>query len=107
LQGCLRITRSPLNYHHINKSYWNVYAPQILKTGARNIRYNLTFLVKKGRKLWKKHLWPILEPLVGVPDKKAADKQKRKDAADARKARGDGNKKTTKRKGSEFRDHDD
>jgi len=64
-------------------SYWNVYAPQSLKTAARNIRYNLTFLQKKFRKAWKKQIWPHLEPFFGVP--KGAGKQKREDAAEARK----------------------
>lgn len=63
--------------------YWNVYAPQALKTAARNVRYNLTFLFKKGKRMWKKYVWPILEPIFGVPDGGAA--QKRRDAAEARK----------------------
>jgi len=64
-------------------SYWNVYAPQSLKTAARNIRYNLTFLQKKFRKAWKKQIWPHLQPFFGVP--KGAEKQKREDAAEAKK----------------------
>ena len=89
-------------------SYWNVYAPQQLKTAARNIRYNLTFLHKKLHKVWKKHVWPILEPIIGVP--KGSEKQKRKDAADARErkraAQGAGGSGAagTRRRSSEFRD---
>lgn len=84
-------------------SYWNVYAPQSLKTAARNIRYNLTFLRKNLRKVWKKHIYPLLEPIIGAPGN--AEKQKRKDAAEARKRKqtrsgGSG----TKRRSSEFRD---
>lgn len=66
-------------------SYWNVYAPQSLKTAARNVRYNLTFLQKKILKAWKRQIWPHLEPFFGVP--KGAEKQKRQDAAEARKRR--------------------
>jgi len=67
--------------------YWNRYAPQPLKTAARNVRYNLTFLLKKFKKVWKRQIWPILEPLFGVPDPKAAARQKRKDAQEARERR--------------------
>mmetsp|Transcript_42571 Transcript_42571/g.102970 ORF Transcript_42571/g.102970 Transcript_42571/m.102970 type:complete len:322 (-) Transcript_42571:149-1114(-) len=91
-------------------SYWNVYAPQVLKTGARNIRYNLTFLQKKVFKAWKKHIWPTLEPIFGVP--KGSEKQKRADAAEARRRRqatsgggsgsGSGGAKT--RRSAQFRD---
>jgi hypothetical protein len=87
-------------------SYWNVYAPQILKTGARNIRYNFTFLQKKLRRVWKKYIWPALEPIFGVP--KGAKKQKREDAAEARRHKkatsGDGGPKP-RRSGPQFRDN--
>jgi hypothetical protein len=86
------------------QGYWNVYAPQPLKTGARNIRYNVTFLFKRGKKIWKKHVWPLLEPVFGVP--KGGDKQKRKDKEDARKQR-PGAPKGTKRKNKDFRDEED
>ena len=56
------------------------HAPQIAKTAARNMRHNLTFLYKKLRTVFKKQIWPHLEPLFGVPDEKAARAQKRKDA---------------------------
>jgi hypothetical protein len=45
--------------------YWNRYAPQILKTYFRNARYNLTSLYKRGSKIWKKKIWPLLEPVFG------------------------------------------
>ena len=45
--------------------YWNRYAPQQLKTAFRNVRYNLTFLYKRGSKIWKKKIWPMLEPIFG------------------------------------------
>uniref|UniRef100_A0A7S4AQK4 Uncharacterized protein n=1 Tax=Pseudo-nitzschia australis TaxID=44445 RepID=A0A7S4AQK4_9STRA len=64
-------------------SYWNVYAPQQAKTAARNIRYNLTFLHKKIHKIIWKKIWPHLQPFLGVPA--GAEKQKRKDRADAQK----------------------
>ena len=82
--------------------YWNRYAPQVLKTAARNIRYNLTFVYKKFQKVWKKTLWPALEPFFGVP--KGAEKQKRKDAKLARERRaGDG----TRRRNKDYRDDED
>lgn len=81
--------------------YWNRYAPQPAKTAARNIRYNLTFLLKKGRKVWKKNVWPALEPFFGVP--KGAEKQKRKDAKEARARKGP-SKEGTRRKSKDFRD---
>lgn len=84
-------------------SYWNVYAPQPIKTGARNIRYNLLFVKKKFLKAWKKHIWPTLEPFLGVP--KGADKQKREDAAKARKAKSSSTGSAgTRRRSAEFRD---
>jgi hypothetical protein len=83
--------------------YWNRYAPQPLKTAARNMRYNFSFLYKKLRKAWKKQVWPHLEPFLGVPDKRAAEKQKRKDAADARKRRA-GSSAGTRRKNTDYRD---
>lgn len=45
--------------------YWNRYAPQPLKTAFRNVRYNLSFLYKRGYKIWKKKIWPVLEPVFG------------------------------------------
>lgn len=84
------------------EQYWNRYAPQVLKTAFRNIRYNLTFLVKKGKKVWKKHVWPMMEPIFGVPDGAAA--QKRQDAADARKRNPGAGKKTAKRRNKDYRD---
>jgi hypothetical protein len=88
-------------------AYWNVYAPQTLKTAARNIRYNFAYLHKKLHKAWKKTIWPYLEPIFGVP--KGAAKQKREDAAGARKAKqqsASGGSRTagTRRKKAEFRD---
>lgn len=85
------------------EQYWNVYAPQPLKTAFRNIRYNLNTLRKKFRKVWKKTVWPALEPFFGVP--KGVEKQKREDAKAARDAR----KKTTgtKRKNTDFRDEEE
>jgi hypothetical protein len=90
-------------------SYWNVYAPQLLKTGARNIRYNLAFLQKKGHKVWKKSVWPMLEPYFGVP--KGAQAQKRKDSAEARKrqdsASSGGSSSGRRRKNTDFRDEEE
>jgi hypothetical protein len=89
------------------QQYWNRHAPQPLKTAFRNIRYNLTYLYKKGRRLYRKHVWPMLEPIFGVP--KGAEAQKRKDAAEARKRRaqqqrGAGTESGGRRKHKDFRD---
>lgn len=80
---------------------FNLYAPQIVKTGARNVRHNLGFLYKRGRRLWKKHVWPLLEPIFGVPKGGAA--QKRKDAQEARQ-RKTGQSGGRRKKNTEFRD---
>ena len=84
---------------------WNRYAPQLLKTAARNARYNLTTVYKKGYKIWKRSVWPKLEPILGVPE--GAEKQKRQDAAAAarkRRAANSGPTMTTRRKNRDYRD---
>jgi hypothetical protein len=84
-------------------SYWNVYAPQPIKTGVRNIRHNLLFVRKKFLKAWKKHIWPTLEPFFGVP--KGTEKQKRQDSAEARKRKSSTSGAAgTRRRSAEFRD---
>ena len=84
---------------------FDLYAPAIVKTGARNMRHNFGFLYKQGSKAWKKTVWPILEPYLGVPDAKKARQQKLKDKKDAEKRK----KEATgqRRKSAEFRDEDD
>lgn len=77
---------------------WLKHAPQLLKTGVRNAKHNFGFLYKKGRKVWRKKVWPVLEPFLGVPD--GASKQKRKDAREARARKGG-------RKNREYRDEED
>lgn len=74
---------------------FNRYAPQKVKIATRNIKYNLSTLHKKGKKVWKKHVWPVLEPVFGVPDGAAA--QKRQDRADAKDKRGRRKKNTEHR----------
>mmetsp|Transcript_26404 Transcript_26404/g.49074 ORF Transcript_26404/g.49074 Transcript_26404/m.49074 type:complete len:311 (-) Transcript_26404:61-993(-) len=81
---------------------WNKYAPQFAKTGARNMKHNFTFLYKKVRAVWKKKVWPVIEPYFGVPDAKAARAQKRKDAQAANAAKPGRRKKNT-----EYRDDPD
>eukprot|EP00560_Eucampia_antarctica_P006141 CAMPEP_0197823272 /NCGR_PEP_ID=MMETSP1437-20131217/584_1 /TAXON_ID=49252 ORGANISM="Eucampia antarctica, Strain CCMP1452" /NCGR_SAMPLE_ID=MMETSP1437 /ASSEMBLY_ACC=CAM_ASM_001096 /LENGTH=311 /DNA_ID=CAMNT_0043422333 /DNA_START=187 /DNA_END=1122 /DNA_ORIENTATION=- len=78
-------------------------APQQLKTAIRNVRYNLNTILNKGKKIWKKKIWPQLEPLFGVPDEKAAAAQKRKDKKEAMEKKGQGRR----RKNTEFRDEED
>jgi hypothetical protein len=85
--------------------HWNKHAPQVLKTAFRNIRYNLTTLYKKGHKIWRKKVWPYLEPVFGVP--KGAEKQKRQDAAEARKRQRTSGSSTTRRKNRDFRDDEE
>lgn len=80
---------------------FNIYAPQPIKTATRNIQYNVGKLVKKFKRAWKKTLWPMLEPLFGVP--KGGSAQKRKDAQEARQRRA-GSSKGTRRKNTEYRD---
>jgi hypothetical protein len=87
------------------QQYWNRYSPQFLKTAFRNIRYNLTFLVKKGRKLWKRRLWPLLEPIFGVPD--GAEAQKRQDAARARQRKQKASSSSSRRRNTDFRDDEE
>merc|ERR1712032_663358 len=82
-------------FKKVNKR-WNLHAPQVLKTAARNMYYNFSALSRKGKKLWKKTIWPVLEPFFGVPKGSAA--QKRKDARDARKK---------KKRPNDFRDEDE
>lgn len=81
------------------------HAPAIVKTGARNMRHNFGFVYKKGYTLWKKQVWPVLQPYLGVPDAKAARKQKLQDKKDAerrkKEARGQ------RGRSAEFRDDDE
>lgn len=71
---------------------YDMHAPPVVKKYGRNVSYNLNTLYRKGRVVWKKTLWPILEPVFGVPDGGAA--QKRKDQMDS-KNRGGRRKKNT------------
>jgi len=81
------------------------HAPAIIKTGARNMRHNFGFIYKKGYALWKKQVWPVLQPYLGVPDAKTARKQKLQDKKDAerrkKEARGQ------RGRSAEFRDDDE
>jgi len=89
------------------QQYWNKYAPVEVRSRVRNIKYNLTTVYKKGRKLWKKHIWPLLEPFLGVPDERTAAKQKRQDAKMAqekKRATQGGSSSSTRRKSTDYRD---
>jgi hypothetical protein len=84
------------------------HAPAVVKTGVRNMRNNLGFVYKKAHKAWKKQVWPILQPYLGVPDEKEARRQKMKDKREAekmKKARS-GNS-GGRRKSAEFRDEEE
>lgn len=65
---------------------FNKRAPQSIKTAARNINFNVSKLYRKGRVVWKKKVWPSLEPFFGVPD--GAKAQKKKDREEAKKKEG-------------------
>ncbi|KAL3777771.1 hypothetical protein ACHAWO_004850 [Cyclotella atomus] len=88
------------------QSQFNKHAPAVVKTGVRNMQHNLGFVYKKVHKTWKKQVWPILQPYLGVPDEKEARRQKLKDKREAEKR-----KKATsgrgRRKSAEFRDEED
>jgi len=71
-------------YEYLGKQ-WMKHAPSVIKTGARNARQNFKLLYRKGHKIWKKNVWPTLEPFFGVPQGGAAQKRKDKEAARARK----------------------
>mmetsp|Transcript_27216 Transcript_27216/g.41397 ORF Transcript_27216/g.41397 Transcript_27216/m.41397 type:complete len:330 (+) Transcript_27216:166-1155(+) len=81
---------------------FQTYAPQPVKTAVRNVQYNVGKLKKKGRKIFKKKVWPLLEPIFGVPEGAAA--QKRKDAKAARDRKNKASGTGRRRKNTEFRD---
>lgn len=91
--------------HEVLSKQFDRHAPAIVKTGARNIRHNFGFLHKKGHQLWKKKVWPVLQPYLGVPDAKAARKQKLQDKKDADRRKKDAT--GQRRKSHDFRDDDD
>jgi len=83
------------------------YAPQPVKTAIRNMQFNVGKLYRKFRRVWKKTLWPLVEPIFGVPDGSAA--QKRQDAKEFREKKrknsgGSGGGGGRRRKNTEFRD---
>jgi hypothetical protein len=98
----LALEQLQMTYRDYVLTNWNKYAPQALKTAARNIRYNMTFLHKRLHKIWKRKVWPWLEPIFGVPKGSAA--QKREDARKARERLVKQGGKKTRRRSSEFRD---
>lgn len=81
------------------------HAPAIVKTGARNMRHNLGFVYKKGYTAWKKQVWPILQPYLGVPDAKTARKQKLMDKKEAEKRKKEA--RGQRGRSAEFRDEDE
>ena len=62
---------------------FDAHAPRPVKNAYRNAKYNIMGLYKKGNKVWRKQIWPVLQPYVGVPDERTAREQKRKDARQA------------------------
>jgi len=84
---------------------FNKHAPAIVKTGVRNMRHNFGFVYKRGMKVWKKQVWPVLQPYLGTPSSADVRKQKLKDKKEYEKRK----KEQTgqRRKSAEFRDEDD
>jgi len=80
---------------------FDTYAPVALKNAARNAKFNISKIYRKGKIVWRKKIWPLLEPIFGVPDGGAA--QKRKDKMDAM------NKKTQgrRKKNTDYRDEEE
>jgi len=80
---------------------FNKYAPQAVQQGVYNAKMKFTKYYRKGKIIWRKKLWPVLEPYFGVPEGTAA--QKRKDRQDAinKKKSGSGGR---RRKTEEYRD---
>uniref|UniRef100_A0A7S3P3J9 Uncharacterized protein n=1 Tax=Amphora coffeiformis TaxID=265554 RepID=A0A7S3P3J9_9STRA len=91
-------------YSYWIQHVWNRYAPVQLRTAARNVKYNFTKIYKKGTKIWKKQIWPVLEPYIGVPDERTAAKQKRMDAEEAKRRRAEQAGPGRRRKNKDFRD---
>lgn len=69
---------------------WNSHAPKPLKRAAKNAKGNFSRIYRKSRILWKKSVWPVLEPFLGVP--KGGDKRKRDDRRKANNAKKRGRK---------------
>ena len=91
-------------YSYWIQHVWNRYAPVQLRTAARNAKYNFNKVYKKVTKVWKKQIWPVLQPYIGVPDERTAAKQKRMDAEEAQKRRADQAGPGRRRKNKDFRD---
>jgi len=85
----------------IDKQF-TTYAPKFLRQRVRNVRYNLNKLYRKGKRIWKKTVWPLLEPIFGVP--KGGSAQKRKDRKDYSNEKNKNKNKGGKHK---FRDEDE
>ena len=77
-------------------------APSALVQASDNFYYNVGGLVRPAIKYWKKSVWPVLRPLVALPDAKEAKKQME---ADKKKY---GKKRSGKKsKSGDFRDEED
>ena len=87
------------------QKYWNVYMPIWIRTRMRNVKYNLLYLYKQGRKIWRKYIWPnLLEPIFGIPDAKTAAQQKRQDAKRAEQQQRSSSSSKTRRRNTDYRD---
>jgi hypothetical protein len=84
------------------KKYYRRNAPSQVVQATDNIYYNVGGLVAQGKKVWKKSVWPVLKPLIAIPDEKEAKKQKLKD-----KKKYGAKPKGRRKKNSEFRDEEE
>jgi len=84
-------------YTWVNKEF-RKHAPRPVRTAVSNAYYNGQYVIKRGRKIWKKYLAPHL----GVPTAAEAEAQKRKD-------RKEGGSRKKKKKGGKhaYRDEEE
>lgn len=97
----LALAELDVHVKNMKKYYRRNFPAQIVQAGD-NIYYNVGGLVQQGKKVWRKTIWPVLKPLIAIPDEKEAKKQKMKDKKKY------GKKPTGRRKkNSEFRDEEE
>eukprot|EP00520_Triparma_pacifica_P015276 CAMPEP_0118650158 /NCGR_PEP_ID=MMETSP0785-20121206/10096_1 /TAXON_ID=91992 /ORGANISM="Bolidomonas pacifica, Strain CCMP 1866" /LENGTH=358 /DNA_ID=CAMNT_0006542511 /DNA_START=155 /DNA_END=1231 /DNA_ORIENTATION=- len=86
------------------KSYYRKKAPPALVQISDNVMYNVGGLVKQGKKVWFKSVWPVLKPIIWVADEKDAKRQKMEDKKKYGKKGGKGGR---RKRNSEFRDEEE
>lgn len=84
------------------KQYYRKNAPAAIVQASDNFYYNVGGLAQQGRKVWDKTIWPILKPIIYIPDEKEAKRQKAEDKKKyGKKPKG------RRKKNSEFRDEEE